>query len=251
MAARTDLDGNTVGDYAENIQGVVNVIDALRALPSLRFVIFASSMLVCRLGYVPASETDCCPNTPYGESKVEGEWLVRTRAAGLFPWTIVRPTSIWGPWFGTPYREFFEVVDQGTYMHPRGCRVRRSYGFVLNTVVQLERLASHGSLVGRTVYLSDYEPIEIKHWATAIQRALGARPVREMPLWVLRAAASCGDLAKRLGFGWPPITSVRLRNLVTEMIHDPSALRAACGELPYSMEEGVRITCNWLRGDAA
>jgi nucleoside-diphosphate-sugar epimerase len=249
LAARADLDGKAVGDYEVNTRGVSNLIDAVRGLPGLRFVVFASSMLVCRIGHVPRHETDYCPSTFYGESKVESEKLVRREATGLFPWTIVRPTSIWGPWFRAPYRDFFEAVRRGVYMHPRRRRVRRSYGFVLNTVAQLQRLAS-GSLAQRTVYLADYEPIELKQWALAIQAELGARPVREVPLWILKAGAWCGDAAKRLGYRAPPITSFRLTNLLTEMVHDMGPLRAACGDLPYSMEEGVRITCEWLRSHA-
>jgi nucleoside-diphosphate-sugar epimerase len=68
---------------------------------------------------------------------------------------------------------------------------------------------------------------------------------------MLKLAAQCGDAAKRLGYRASPITSFRLNNLLTEMIHDTSPLRAACGEVPYSMEEGVRITCEWLRSHTA
>lgn len=250
LAARTDLYGRAVGDYEANTRGVVNLIEALRGVRGLRFVVFASSMLVCRIGYSPRDETDYCPSTCYGESKVESEKLVRRLATG-FPWTIVRPTSIWGPWFGAPYRDFFEAIRHGVYVHPRGRRIRRSYGFVLNTVVQLDRLASGGGLAGRTVYLADYEPVELWQWSAAIQRHLGSRPVREVPLWMLRAAAWCGDAAKRLGYQVPPITSFRLNNLLTETIHDTRPLRAACGDVPYSMEEGVRVTCDWLRSHAA
>lgn len=253
MGARTDLEGKSVRDYRANTEGVANLIQALRGVRALRLVVFASSMLVCRMGYQPSNELDYSPSTAYGESKITGEQLVRKDAAGTLPWVMVRPTSIWGPWFGSPYRDFFTAVQRGLYVHPRGCRVRRSYGFVLNSVAQLAQLANAGGgpLLGRTVYLADYEPIELKHWAGTIQRTLGVRPVREVPLWVLQMAARVGDMLKALGYAAPPMSSFRLKNLLTEMIHDTSPLRAACGDLPYSMEEGVRITCNWLRGDAA
>ncbi len=248
MAARTDLDGKTIRDYSANTEGVANVIEALRGLRGLRLAVFGSSMLVCRAGYRPKDEFDYCPNTAYGESKVEGEQLVRKKATGLFRWIIVRPTSIWGPWFGTPYRDFFTAVQRGLYVHPRGYRIRRSYGFVLNTVFQLDRLNAAGAaaLLGHAVYLADYEPLELKHWADTIQRALGVRPVREVPLWALRGAAKIGDFLKLLGLE-VPISSFRLNNLLTEMIHDTAPLAHACGALPYTMEEGVRLTCDWLR----
>jgi len=248
MAARTDLNGKSIDDYPINTQGVANAVEAFRALPHLKFAVFASSMLVCRIGYHPNDELDCCPSTAYGESKVEGERLVRKNAGSAFPWIIVRPTSIWGPWFGTPYRDLFTAVQRGLYVHPRGYRIRRSYGFVLNTVFQLDRLAASGGggLAGRTIYLADYEPLELKHWADTIQRALGARPVREVPLWALWGAAKIGDFFKALGFP-APIHSFRLNNLLTEMIHDISPLADACGATPYTMEEGVSLTCDWLR----
>ncbi len=140
------------------------------------------------------------------------------------------------------------AVQRGFYMHPRGRRIQRSYGFVSNSVAQLDRLAAIGGgpLLGRAVYLADYEPIELKQWADTIQRALGARPVREVPLWLLQIMAMGGDLFKHLGYAMPPLNSVRLNNLITEMIHDTDPLRATCGDLPYSMEQGVRITCDWL-----
>lgn len=252
MGARTDLGGKSIHDYPANTEGVTNLIDALRGVRALQLAVFASSMLVCRIGYRPSDELDYCPSTAYGESKIAGEQLVRKEAARRFPWIIVRPTSIWGPWFGAPYRDFFTAVWRGLYVHPYGCRIQRSYGFVLNNVAQLDRLAAAGggSLLGRTVYLADYEPIEIKHWADTIQRTLGVRPVREVPLWVFRTAARVGDVLKYLGYAIPPMSSYRLNNLLTEMIHGTDPLRAACGDTPYSMEEGVRITCDWLRRNA-
>ena len=251
MAARTDLNGKSIHDYPANTEGVANLSQALRGVRVLRLVVFASSMLVCRIGYQPRNEFDYSPNTAYGESKIAGEQLVREEAAGTLPWVMVRPTSIWGPWFGAPYRDFFTAVQRGFYVHPRGYRIRRSYGFVLNNVAQLAQLATAGGgpLLGRTVYLADYVPIELKHWADTIQRALGVRPVREVPLWVLQMAARVGDMLKALGYATPPMSSFRLKNLLTEMILDTSPLRSACGDMPYSTEEGVRITCDWLRRD--
>jgi nucleoside-diphosphate-sugar epimerase len=223
-------------------------VEVLRGCKSLKLAVFASTMLVCRIGYQPNSEDDYRPSTAYGASKVEGERIVRRLGAGHFPWVIVRPTSIWGPWFGAPYRDFFTAIQRNHYVHPRGKRIRRSYGFVGNSVWQLDRLASVGSrLFGRTVYLADYAPIELKEFAEAVQRAIGARPVREIPVWLLRTAAIIGDVLKKFGYRTPPMSSLRLNNMLTEMVHDTALLRDVCGELPYSMQEGISITCDWLR----
>jgi GlcNAc-P-P-Und epimerase len=249
MAARTDIiNGASVDDYAVNTKGVKNLIEAIKKINSVQCVIFASSMLVCRIGFSPSSETEYCPSTPYGESKIIGEQLIRKEAAKKFPWVIVRPTSIWGPWFEAPYRDFFTTIQKGFYVHPKGYRIHRSYGFVLNTVFQLDKIiqSKNEDLIGRTIYIADYKPIELKNWANSIQRTLGVRPIREVPLLSFKVAAKFGDFLKTLGYKTPPMSSFRLNNMLTETIHNITPLQDYCGNIPYTMEDGVLITCDWL-----
>lgn len=247
LAARTDLTGRTIDDYSANTVGVRNVIEALTGCNSLKLTVFASSMLVCKIGYVPSHERDYCPTTPYGESKVEGERLVHELAASRIAWVTVRPTSIWGPWFARPYKDFFTAVRRGVYAHPRGVRIRRSYGFVLNTVFQLDQLRAHqgGALLGKTVYIADYKPVELHEWGTLIQERLQVRKIREFPISLFRLGARLGDILKGCGIGFP-LTSFRLRNMLTEAIHDTTPLYDLTGALPYCVADGVRITCDWL-----
>src|SRR5580698_1240787 len=76
LAARTDLDGENVAAYSANVEGTRNLVAAVAAAGTVRRVLFASSQLVCRVGYVPRSDTDYCPTNPYGESKVLSEGIV-------------------------------------------------------------------------------------------------------------------------------------------------------------------------------
>jgi GlcNAc-P-P-Und epimerase len=253
LGARTDLLGHSVSDYAVNTVGTENVIRAISGLVGLHRAIFASSRLVCRIGYQPKNEEDYCATTPYGKSKIEGELIVR-RLSSLIPcsWYIVRPTSIWGPWFGTPYRNFFLAIKHNRYFHPKGQSIQKSFGFVGNTVYQLTQLIKSQALAGRTLYLADWPPLEVGEFATQIQRELASKPIREIPLAALRVLAILGDIAMSLGYSNPPLTSFRLDNLITPMVHDLSPLQSFLERLPYSQEEGVRITCAWLQeGDVA
>jgi hypothetical protein len=95
--------------------------------------------------------------------------------------------------------------------------------------------------------MADYEPYPIREWAGMIQEALGARPVREVPLPVLRALALGGDVAKRFGVAHPLISSYRLRNILTDTVFPLEPLRELCGDLPFSLAEGTRLTADWLR----
>ncbi|RPI42581.1 MAG: NAD(P)-dependent oxidoreductase [Betaproteobacteria bacterium] len=218
-------------------------------MAALRGVVFASSMLVCELGYLPRDEFDFRPTTPYGESKVLGEGIVRREAAGAIPWVIARPTSVWGPWFDVPYRSFFNAVARGLYLHPHGVRVRRSYGFVYNAVFILSKLAENveHDAAGRVFYVADYEPVELRAWAEKIRRAMNAPRIRDVPLALLRVLARAGDALKRLGISNPPLSSFRLRNLLTEAVYDLEQTRALCGELPVGVDEAISITVEWMR----
>jgi len=250
LAARTDLNGKSVSDYSTNTDGTYNVVDAISQLATLQRTIFTSSRLVCKIGYVPSSDDDYCPNTYYGESKVIGERLVREWASRIpGTWLITRPTSIWGPWFDTPYKEFFMSVVRGLYFHPAGRQIYKSFGFVGNTCYQIEKLLFVDSekIHGKTIYLTDYPPIEVGEWAKEIASEFGVRPPLEIPLVVLRGIAAIGDLLKNFGWQNPPLTTFRLNNLLTNMSYPTEDLESICGELPYSLKQGIQLTLTWLQ----
>lgn len=248
LAARADLSGRTVADYDANTVGVENTVLAAKAAGVAR-VLFASSQLVCTPGYQPKTDEDYCPPNPYGESKVIGEQIVRTMTEGSFTWTLLRPTSIWGPWFNEPYRDFFLRVRRGRYVQAKGVHVAKSFGYAGNAVFQLAALAACPAerVQGRVLYLADYEPVLVSDWANMIQREWGVPPIKEVPLGVLRVAAKAGDGLKTLGWKSPPLTSYRLNNLLTNSPQDMEPLREICGPVPYTQHEGTRLTVEWLR----
>jgi len=96
LAARTDLYGKDMPEYAANVEGVRNLLIAVGITPSVSRGIYTSSQLVCRLGYVPKDDHEYCPNTLYGESKVLTEEIVEQQDGGGKKWCPVRPTTVWG-----------------------------------------------------------------------------------------------------------------------------------------------------------
>jgi nucleoside-diphosphate-sugar epimerase len=251
LGARTDLDGKSIDAYEANTVGLVNLMEAMEGTAVSR-VIFASSRLVCEIGYTPKDVFDVCPTTAYGESKVEGERIVRDAAPLPYTRTIVRPTSIWGPWFGVPYRTFFDSVLSGRYVHPGSRRIRKSFGYVGNTVFELERIleAPAEAVHEKTFYLADTPPIEVLGFANAIRARAGKGPVRRAPRAALRILASIGDLGERLTNRAMPLTSFRLANLETEMIYDIEDLAAVVGDLPFTVDQGIETTLEWLESES-
>ena len=248
MAARTDLEGDDVSQYRVNTLGVTNMLAAAKRNSPKR-IVFTSSMLVCALGHRPREENDYSPPNAYGQSKVLAEKQIREVPISKLSWIIVRPTSIWGPWFGVPYRNFFDAVKNGYYFHPGRREIRRTFGFIGNTIYQLDRLihADEENTLGRTFYLGDYEATEIRSWAELVRKEFGLPPIRRFPVVLLRLVAAVGDVLKKCGFDNVPLNSNRLHNLLTDATHDLEELRLICGDLPFDLETGVRLTVAWLR----
>jgi nucleoside-diphosphate-sugar epimerase len=247
LAARTDLDGTTLADYHANTVGVRNMIAATQAAGTVSRILFASSRYVHRTEVFPKRDDDYSPFTPYGESKVETERIVRSSGLEI-PWAIFRPTSIWGPWFRIPYRTFFDTVRKGVYVHPKGRKITKSFGYVGNVVNQILQLlsADKSKIDKRTFYVSDDQNLDLLEFAQLIQQAFGAPPIREVPVVLLQGLAIAGDVLKKIGVSNPPITSFRLSNLLTPMDYDLSLTRQVAGPAPYTLKAGVESTVEWI-----
>ena len=250
LAARTDLnETNTIAGYAANIDGVDNLLDGIRAAGTVRRLICTSSQLVCYVGYEPTNDQDYRPTTLYGESKVLTEKKCRTADGAGASWCLVRPTTVWGPRMNPHYLRFFSMIRDGKYVHVGRGPTRKSYSYVGNIVQQYVALmnAPADRVHRRMFYLADYTPIAIEGWAEAFRSALGAPRIRAIPTWVAKAVARGGDLLNSLGYSSFPFNSFRLRNVLTPYRADTAPIAAVCETLPYSMEDGVAKTADWLR----
>lgn len=249
LAARTDLGGADVGAYDTNVLGVENVIKAIQASDSVKFTLFCSTMLVCNLKHSPENWEDYTPDTYYGESKVLGEKIVRKNLSLRKNWCIARPTSVWGPWFDEPYSNFFKMIKKGHYVHPRGVQILRNYSYVENIVYQMRALSDinfSNSTLDRTFYLCDYKPTEIGAWADQIANHIGKNPPLRLPLPIFKILANLGDLLKFAGWHSVPLTSFRLRNMLTPRTFDTTVVERLVGDLPFSLKHGITNTIEWI-----
>ena len=255
LGARTDLLGRDLADYRANTTGVENIVSVCSAIPRIRRVVFASSRMVCLIDHLPKNYDDYCPPNPYGESKVNGEQIVKN-AKTPFEWVMVRPTSIWGPGFGIPYRNFFDQIRKRRYFHPGKYRPVKSFGYIGNTVFQLTKLldASTDSVNKKCFYLGDYEPLCLNDWADYIHQSFGlSGEIPTVPMPLLRMAGCVGTIINGvLNKELSPLTTFRLNNLITNMVYPHlDELRQITGDLPFDWKAGTRHTVEWLNKDFA
>ncbi len=244
LAAITDLNGRNNDYYNANVEGTENIIRICGKLNNLKKVIFTSSMYVCRPGYIPKSYDDYKPHTLYGESKVKGELLVKQITDPHIKWVIIRPTSIWGPWFGIPYIDFFNIVYNGKYFD-FGRTCSKTYGYVENIVYQITKILISDNANFKTLYLGDNPPIQISQWANEISLDLRRKKIKRIPFFIIKSASIFGDILSKLSIRFP-ISSFRLSNMTTNNILPLDEIYEIARDLPVSRAEGTRETINWL-----
>jgi nucleoside-diphosphate-sugar epimerase len=249
LAARTDLsETKSLNGYAVNIDGVRNVIEAVRQTPTIQRAIYTSSQLVCSVGYIPHSDKDYCPNTLYGQSKVLTEAIVREEDGGGIEWCLTRPTTVWGPYMNPHYQKMLWLIKKGLYFHCGKGKLLKSYSYAGNIAHQYVRLlTSEVSIIQRkTFYLADYQPLSLRDYADALAHEMGAPKIPSVPLTVARLLAVIGDILNLCGFKCFPFNSFRLNNILTEYIFDMSNTENVCGPEPFSQERGIKETAQWF-----
>lgn len=247
LAAKATMDGKSLRDFQENTLGTQNVLEAVKRCGSVKRLIVTSTQHVRKPG---AALTDCEdayePYSFYGESKVETERL--TREANLqCVWTIIRPTTVWGPGHRLFADGLWRQMVRGRYRHPAGDRVVRSYGYVANVCWQIAGLleAPASAVDRKTFYVGDGNFAQ-RDWVNAMSLALTGREVKTVPRSALFALAKFGDIARKAGLNFP-LYSERLSNLTTTNPVPMDPILKLLGQPPISMDEGVKETVAWLR----
>jgi len=247
LAARVDLNGQNDSEYLVNTEGTLNLINAIKKSDTIKNVIFASSMLVCEVGYIPKDQNDYNPTTVYGQSKVDMENIIKNSDLDI-SWSIVRPTSIWGPWFEAPYKMFFDIVLKGLFFHPGDKACTKTYGYVGNSVYQIDKLinAPKEQINKLVFYLGDEPAINISQWADEIRQLSKGKNNIRLPYFMFIILAKIGDFLKFLNIDFP-MTSFRLKNMTTNNIIDLKHLYEVVGNCPYKRDESNKLTLEWLK----
>jgi nucleoside-diphosphate-sugar epimerase len=243
LAARTDTTSDRVEDYADNHVATARLLDAAAGTRLVHAVI-TSTQYVIRPGLPVDDLEGYAPHTAYGESKVLVEKDVRGRA-GL-PWTLVRPTNVWGPWHPAFPNELWRYIDRGLYRHPSRDGVVRAYAWVGTVVQQIQGLvAAREKAAGGTYYLGD-EPLAMREWVGEFTRQLRGEPLREVPRALFVAAARAGDLLDKVGVR-APMTSRRWHSMSTSDVVPMQPTFDLLGLPTADWRDGVRETVAWLR----
>jgi nucleoside-diphosphate-sugar epimerase len=201
----------------------------------------------------PRTEADMpAPITPYAESKLAGERVVR-QTNGL-SWAILRPTAVYGP-RDRRLLPLFRLARLGVFPRPSNAA-----SFVLDLIhVQdvaraIELAASSPAAEGETLYIGSGDPITLEAMLKELARVCD-RPYRPLPVpfalaW-LSALAGTVETRVRGRVVFAGLDFARLREARSEgfacsveRAERRLGFRAAIG-----LVEGFRATVDWYRAN--
>jgi dihydroflavonol-4-reductase len=187
--------------FAVNEGGTRRLVEAIRdAAPGLRRLVYVSSQAA--LGPSPhgtplGEDAECRPITAYGRSKLAGELAVR--GSGL-PWTVVRPSAVYGPG-DREFLRLFQIVRRGIAPVFGTGRQELSLVFVRDLAQAIALAGAAAPLAGQIVHAAHREVVLSRDLARAAGAALGRSPlILPLPGFVAspivgligRAAAAAG-----------------------------------------------------------
>jgi nucleoside-diphosphate-sugar epimerase len=164
------------------------------------------------------------PQDAYGRAKADAESALRA-VPGL-ALTVLRPPLVYGPGVKANFLALARAVARGWPLPLASIVNRRSLLYAGNLADAIARCLEAPAAAGRTYLLCDGAPVSTPALCRALGAALG-RPARLFP--------------------FPPML-LPARKLIRSLVVDDSALRHELDWAPpYSFEEGLRVTADWLR----
>tara|TARA_Y100001968_G_C19349828_1_gene714033 strand:- start:176 stop:1153 length:978 start_codon:yes stop_codon:yes gene_type:complete len=247
LAADATMSGKDLNDYKTNIQGVQNLIDAIRDFSNDTSIIFTSSQHVNKPGtYTYTSNTKYNPLGLYGESKVITEKIV-LQSELKQKWFIIRPTLVWGPNNLVMANAIFNYINRGIYIHPSNDNTVRAYGYVDNLCYQILELfkLDYSLVFNKTLYLADHNILQ-KEWIDLATSQMTHKELRTIPKVILRSGSLLGDYLRGIYPKFPLYTE-RYLNLTTSNPVPLEDTFSLIGTPKIGLKDAMKTTINWLK----
>lgn len=133
------------------------------------------------------------PNTAYGKSKIEAEKWLRENAK--VPFTILRPTGVYGP-REKDYMMMADSIRKGMDTAVGFQRQEITFVFVKDVVQAVFKSMKSQKTIGKAYFLSDGEVYTSTDFSDLIIAELGKKHVLRLtfPLWFLRLVCAVSDV---------------------------------------------------------
>lgn len=245
--------GVTYDDFRKaNVVPTQHLLDALRKEhPSVKRFVHISSLASYGPSSAASPHTEKSERRPiefYGQSKLEAERVVEN-VRGDLPWTIIRPSGVYGPG-DADYLNLFREVEKGRNVY-FGNRKRWFSAIYVDDLVDAILLATtHDKAIGQGFFVCDGKPITWETYQETMVRVSGKR-VRslDLPEFLVSLAAMGGEFATMID-KQPRLFNRQKAKMgaADAWLCTSDSLRQSLGWKSHvDIEEGIRRTFDWYR----
>jgi nucleoside-diphosphate-sugar epimerase len=255
-------------DYVFHVAGVTkgvsqrefdagNVVPTKRLLSVLsthpgkleRFVFVSSQAAAGPASALDAPRDESQPDEPieeYGRSKLEAERVITSHGENV-PFTIVRPSAVYGP-RDRDFLTIFKQAVRGVGLYPASRDRYLSVIHVRDVVRGIIAAATSGQSLGRTYFLTAEPPVSWRDVYAAVAEAIG-KPISEIniPQPLVDAAGLLGDVAAWVTGSAGLVTRQKIALSKAEYwVCSGAAAARDFGFRPgIGLREGMRETYRW------
>lgn len=230
-----------------NHQATAEIARAVAASTSVRRLIFVSSIgAVCSFSDSPVtSETECRPDSDYGQSKRNAELAVRKiLAATPQDYCIIRPSLVYGPGNPGNMLRLMRLTRSPLPLPLGAIRNRRSFLFVGNLADLIEKALTSPGASRQTFNAADNDILSTPDLIRELAGLSGSRArLWPAPIWSLRLLGRAGDLLSKLSKRSLGIDTYSVDRLLGSLEIDNSHVRRTLRwEPPFTTRQGLSLT---------
>ena len=190
------------------------------------------------------------PLTPYGESKLETELYLKSLPAE-FPWVIVQPTAVYGPW-ERDILSFIKLANMGLEMTIGRQSQRLSFIHGSDVARAIFQILGTQSPVNREKFiLSDGNFYRTEDLGAAVRKALGDKNTLKirLPIGLVKQVASIAETIGRWQNKPFPLSRDKIPDLAAENWHcDATPLFEKVQFKPeFDLYRGMINTIDWYK----
>jgi dihydroflavonol-4-reductase len=238
------------GYYKGNVEPTKNLLIALdKENQNLKRFVFVSSQAAAgpsQKGMAKTEEMECNPVTTYGRSKLMAEMEVK-KFTGKIPYTIVRPSAVYGP-RDPEILMFFQTLKKGIQPMVGFKEKYVSLVHVFDLIDGILLAAFSDNSINQTYFISNEKGYGWEEIGNISSRILGKKLIKiKIPHFVVFTVAA---ISQFLSYFKKEATILNLEK-AREMVQESwvCSVEKAKKELGYnqkvSLEEGIKNTVNW------
>jgi len=237
--------------FETNVKGTENILKASTEAGVKKFIHFSS---VAVYGLNPPDGADeTTPYQPCGnlycDTKIASEkavWVAHQKA-GL-PVVVIRPTNVYGPYSNPWTVRPIKLVNSGQMVLINGGTGFCNYVYIDNLIDATLASTKRDQSVGQVYLVTDGNAVLWKEFFGCYAQMAGKPKMRSVPEWLGKAIALSMEVSSKLSGKPPKITREAVRFLTRRARFKIEKAKRELGYQPrFSLEEGMKLTEQWLR----